>query len=102
MIVSQYSAQSKIARFLNRLLRPFAEEHMQSTTFQNESNFMQKLQYYVHKEPQLRSTTTFCTIKITNFYTLDQHESMINKVPAKRISSEKFFSPFFLHHLIEF
>jgi hypothetical protein len=79
-ITSKHSAQSKIAKYLNRLLRPFVDEKMNSTTFYNEADFMQKLKHYVHTEERLTPKTTFCTMKITNYYTLDRHESMINKV----------------------
>jgi len=53
---------------------------MQSTTFYNELDFIQKLNHYISTEHPLTSTTTFCTMKITNFHTLDDHKSMIDSV----------------------
>jgi hemerythrin len=53
---------------------------MQTFTFRDEADFMQKLHYYVYNQHRLTSTTLFCRIKITNFYTLDKHETMIETV----------------------
>jgi hemerythrin len=53
---------------------------MQTLTFRDEADFMQKLHYYVYNQHRLTSTTLFCRIKITNFYTLDKHETMIETV----------------------
>lgn len=53
---------------------------MKSTTFRDEIDFIQKLNNYVHVEHRLRPTTLFGTITITNFYTLDVHERILNKV----------------------
>ena len=80
MIASQHSPQAKLANFLYRLLRAFAQDKMQSTTFYDEADFMQKLKHYADVQHRLTSTTLFCTIKITNYYTLDTHEIMIEKV----------------------
>ncbi len=79
-IASKHSAQWKIAKYLDRLLRPFSDDKMKSTTFYDEADFIQKLNHYVHTEHRLTPTTTFCTLKITNFYALDEHEAMINRV----------------------
>lgn len=53
------------------------EKTLQSTTFRDEIHFMQQLNYYSCVKHALRPKTLFCTIKITNFYTLDTHKNMI-------------------------
>lgn len=79
-ITSQYSATWKISEYLNELLRPFVDSMVQDTTFRDEPDFMRKLNQYARKDSGLRPTTLFCTITITNYYTLDQHEAMLDKV----------------------
>ena len=67
MITSEHSATSKIAKYLNRLLRPFVDRITRSETFYDEGDFMQRLFYYTYNKQRLRSTTLFCTIKISKF-----------------------------------
>ncbi|CAF3104674.1 unnamed protein product [Rotaria sp. Silwood2] len=80
MITSQYSATWKLAKYLNRLIRPFADEVLCSTSFTDETDFIRKFNHYVNTERRLRPTTLFCSIKITNFYTLDEHQNMIDVI----------------------
>jgi len=80
MIVSQHSVTSNIAKYINQCLRPFADNKMKALTFRDEADFMQKLNYYAYNEHRLTPTTFFCTIKITNFYTLDDHQTMIDTI----------------------
>lgn len=77
LITSRHSATWKIGEFLNELLRPFVDKILQTTTFCDEIDFIQKLNHYVYRQQRLRPRTLFCTIKITNFYTLDTHKNMI-------------------------
>ena len=56
------------------------DQPLQSTTFYDEFDFIQKLNHYVFKERHLQPTTLFCSIKMTNFYTLDTHQHMIDTV----------------------
>ncbi|CAF1385303.1 unnamed protein product [Adineta steineri] len=79
-ITSQLSVTSKLATYVNRLLRPFADEKMQSNTISNEFDLIQKLNHYVKIKSRLTSKTTFCTIKITNFYALTTHRLMIDNI----------------------
>ncbi|CAF1295590.1 unnamed protein product [Rotaria sp. Silwood1] len=80
MVTSEYSATWKIAKYLNQLLRPFADGVLRSTTFVNETDFIRQLNRYATTERRLRPTTLFCSIKITNFYTLDEHRNMIDTI----------------------
>ena len=79
-IAAQCSATWKIGKYLNQLMRPYVEKTLTETSFRDESDFIEKLNHYVYKQNRLRPTTVFCSMKITNFYTLDNHEKMINKV----------------------
>ncbi|CAF4263230.1 unnamed protein product, partial [Rotaria sordida] len=79
-IISQHSVTSKIGKYLNRLLRPFADNIMKSTTFRHEADLIKKLNHYASMEHRLNSTTLFCTIKILNFNVLDIHKNMIDTV----------------------
>ena len=55
---------------------------MRSKTFQNETDFIQKLNHYTHVDHRLTSTTLFCTIKVVNYYTIESHKNMIDTVVA--------------------
>lgn len=80
MITSYQSATWKIGKFLNQLLRAFVDETLQSTAFRDEIDFIKKLSHYAYVQNRLRPTTLFCTIKISNFYTLDTHPNVIEIV----------------------
>ena len=77
MIPSRYSATWKIGQFLNRLLRPFVARIIQSRSFVDEADLIQKLNAYALTQHRLRANTLFCTLKITNFHTLASHTSML-------------------------
>ena len=79
-ITSQHSATWKIGKYLNELLRPFVDKILSSTTFRDEPDFMRKLNDYVYVERHLRPTTLFCSIRISNYFTLDVHKNMIDTV----------------------
>jgi len=53
---------------------------MKSTLFMDEIECIEKLNHYTNIEERLTSTTLFCTIKISNYFTLDSHENMIEQV----------------------
>jgi len=80
MITSRHNLTYKIRKYLDRLLRPFANEKIKSVTFDDEIDFIQKLNHYTHTGHRLISTTMFCTMKISNYSTLDSHENMIDVV----------------------
>ena len=80
MIVAAQSITSNIARYVNQLIRPFADEKMKPVTFYNEADFMRKLIGYGCDQRRLKPTTLFCTIQVTNFYSLDEHHTMIDTI----------------------
>ncbi|CAF4309896.1 unnamed protein product [Rotaria sp. Silwood2] len=80
IVTSQYSATWKIAKYLNKLLRPYVDGVLRSTAFTDETDFIRKLYRYAAIERRLRPSTIFCTIKITNFCTLDEHKEMIDVI----------------------
>ncbi|CAF4561267.1 unnamed protein product [Rotaria sp. Silwood2] len=78
VVVTQHSATARLAHFLDQLLRPVVERQLASTTFVNGADFIRKLNDYI-EQPQhrLRPTTQFVTIKISNFYTMVAHGTML-------------------------
>ncbi|CAF1543899.1 unnamed protein product [Adineta ricciae] len=81
-IIAHQSMTSNIARYVDKLIRPFADEKVKHLTFSNEADFMKKLMYYAYEQHRLKPTTLFCTIQITNFYSLDTHETMIETITS--------------------
>ncbi|CAF4975871.1 unnamed protein product, partial [Rotaria sp. Silwood1] len=79
-ITSKYSTTWNIGQLINKILRPFVDKTLKSTTYRDEMDFIQKLNHYVSTKRRLQSTTLFCSIKITNFYTLDTHQNVIDTV----------------------
>lgn len=79
-MVTHRSATSKIASYVHRLLRPLVSKVLKATTFRDEADFMRKLHYYTYTQAALKPKTLFCTIHITNFYTVASHETMIATV----------------------
>ncbi|CAF5049540.1 unnamed protein product, partial [Rotaria magnacalcarata] len=79
-ITSQHSATWRISKYLNELLRPFVDKILSTTTFRDEPDFMYQLYDHVFTKRELQSTTLFCAIKITNYYTLGIHKNMIDTV----------------------
>jgi hypothetical protein len=79
MFSTQDSVTSKLARYLQQLLRPLLFKNMMRTIFVNEMDFIQKLNSHTTtaKEYHLKPTTLFATIKIMNFDTMDTHQNMI-------------------------
>ncbi len=78
MIVSQGSTTSRLAQFLDKLLRPVFQRQAASTTFANGADFIRKLnQYTEEKHHGLQPTTIFTTIKIPNFNTIVPHGIML-------------------------
>lgn len=76
-------------------------------------DFMNKLNHYANVQKRLKPNTLFCTIKITNFSSLDNHKNMISTIenfllcnlPSKTlgnisISTIKNLLHLFLHHNI--
>ncbi|CAF4705442.1 unnamed protein product, partial [Rotaria socialis] len=69
-ITSKHSATWTISKYLNELLRPFVDKILSTTTlFRDEPDFMYQLYDHVFTKRELQSTTLFCAIKITNYYT---------------------------------
>ena len=80
IIVSKHGPTWKIGHFINDILQPFVTKILQPTLFRDEVDLIRKLNQYTQKEHRLRPTTLFCSLKITNFYTLDVHSDMIDFV----------------------
>ncbi|CAF2844990.1 unnamed protein product [Rotaria sp. Silwood2] len=78
VVVAQHSITAELAHFLDQLLRPIVQRQLESTTFVNGADFIQKLNDYIEKsEHRLHSTTKFATIKITNYYDMIDHDAML-------------------------
>jgi hypothetical protein len=75
---SYHSATSKMAHFINRLIRPLMDPTLYRSIIVNEADFIQKLNHYAHVEHHLQPTTLFATINISNFHTMTSHKSMID------------------------
>ena len=67
---------SGISKFLDRLLRPFFDKHVRSTTIIDGVDLIRRLEIYV-ANGYLKPTTYLCTFDITDLYTmLLQEESL--------------------------
>jgi len=77
VIVSPCSATSRLAYFLDKLLRPVLERQAQWTTFMNGADFIRKLNQYTEEKHRLRSSTIFIIINIMNFNTIAPHGTML-------------------------
>ena len=75
MVVAQRSATSRLASFLDQLLRPIVRPFVESALLRNGTDFIHKFDQYIEddKGPRLRPTTQFVTIKIHNFDTMVPH-----------------------------
>ena len=80
MMDVKHSMTSKIANYVTRLLRLLADKKTRTLTFHDEADFMQKLYDYTYNQQRLKSTTLFCSIRVTNYYALDAHERLIDTV----------------------
>jgi len=65
-----------ISKFLDQLIRPLFDKHVQSTTIIDGVHLIRRLDTYV-ENGSLKPTTYFCTFDITDLYTmLPQQESL--------------------------
>ena len=80
MIDAKQSMTSKLDKYVTRLLRSFVIQRTQTVTLRDEADFIQKLYDYTYTQHRLKPTTLFCSIKITNYSTLDTHENLIDTV----------------------
>lgn len=80
IVTSKHNITYKIGQYLDRLLRPFVYEKMRSVLFRDEIECIERLNYYTNIDERLTPTTLFCTMKITNYFTLDSHENLIDLV----------------------
>ena len=72
----------KIGKYLQEILRPFVDRHVQSNTFQNEEDFIEKLYDYTYQKRKFKASTMFCSLSIENFYHLVPHAKMVEVVGA--------------------
>ena len=80
-IISTYRGPTwKLARYLNRMLRPLVDRVIRTTTFLDETDFARKLRYHCQTQHRLSSTTLFAAVRILNFHTMVSHESMTEMV----------------------
>ena len=78
IVVMQRSATCKLAHYLDQLLRPFIQRHLESALFLNGADFIRKLNSYTEqKVHQLRSTTIFASVVVSNFYNMVSHVTML-------------------------
>ena len=77
VVTSARSPISRIAQFLNKILRSVIRRHAQPTSFINGADFMRKLHRYTVDEHQLRPETIFATVDITNFYTMASNANLV-------------------------
>ncbi|CAF1172792.1 unnamed protein product [Rotaria sordida] len=78
VVVARHSATTRLAYFLEKILRPTIERELDSTTFHNGTDFIRKLNDYIEQSGHgLRPTTNFVTITISNFYTMVDHDTML-------------------------
>lgn len=75
----QQSATFRLAQFLDQVLRSSVEIFLQSTLFQNEADFIRKLNQYIEKDKgkYFRANTHFVTMKILNYSTMASHDHLL-------------------------
>lgn len=78
IVITHQSVTSKMASYLDSLLRPIVQRSMYSTNFIHGADFMKKLYQYSTIERRLRPQTLFVTIKILHFNALTTHSNMLN------------------------
>ena len=75
------SPTGRLAQFIYHLLRPYVSDILQSTTFVNELDFIQKLIDYTTREQHcLQPTTLFVTLTITNFDTMFSYDTIVTQL----------------------
>lgn len=80
VIPSKHSVTWQIGKYVQRLLGVFFRETMHAKTFHHPWDFMQKLHHYTYNQRRLTANTFFCTMKISNFYTLAPHTAFIDTI----------------------
>ena len=77
VVASQSSMTSRLARFLDKLLRPVIERQAQATTVRNGADFLRKFNEYIEPKHRFQPGTYFITINISNWSTMVEHGSML-------------------------
>jgi hypothetical protein len=66
-----------LSKFLDQLVRPLFHKHVRSTTIIDGVDLIRRLQTYFEND-YLKTTTQFCTLDITDLYTMLPQEESIN------------------------
>ena len=77
VVVSHHSATSRLARFLDRLLRPIVQIETQSTMFKNGADFIRKLNRHTENPCRFHEKTVFILITVFNFHMMIPHGIML-------------------------
>jgi hypothetical protein len=77
IVVAQRSATTTLAQFLEQLLRPVVQRHIESTTFANGTDFIRKVSESTDSVHRLHSKTLFAIISITNADDMATHDGML-------------------------
>ena len=70
--MARKSATSRLAHFLDQLLRPIVQRHSQGTTFTNGTDFIYKLNEFTTDKKRFHPSTKFATITIKYLETMLQ------------------------------
>lgn len=76
---SSSTLTSRLASYLDDLLRPIIQIHIRSTTFQNEADFIRKLNHYIDENRMkiFKTTTQFVRIQILHYQHLASYDILL-------------------------
>lgn len=75
--MARKSATSRLAHFLDQLLRPIVQRHSQGTTFTNGTDFIYKLNEFTTDKKRFHPSTKFATITIKYLETMLTHGELL-------------------------
>lgn len=77
IVVARKSATSRLAHFLDRLLRPAVQRHTYGTTFTDGNDFIYKLHQFSSNKKRFLPSTTFVTMTIKNLDIMLPHGELL-------------------------
>lgn len=77
IVVARKSATSRLASFLDQLLRPAIQRHEQSTAFIDGTDFIRKLDEFSLDKKRFNTNTNFVTITIKNLEFMYPHGQLL-------------------------
>ncbi|CAF4086121.1 unnamed protein product [Rotaria sordida] len=80
VVIAQYTETTRLAHFLDQLLRPVVQRELELITFKNGADFIRKFNNYIEvdeKKNRLRPTTNFIVVTISNFYHMADHDTFL-------------------------